>query len=137
MYLSLGHWISTGYGLTQTIISIHRLLFMFVVVHHHIFERGTVGVVQELGQGLLDEHDSPQWYDIVHFEHKLSWLCFGLSQKASYQWSQHLEARLLFSSSFGVFEQSTPFLRYFSHFLTIASRLTNTLFDIWGFYWHG
>ena len=31
-------------------------------------------------------HDSPQWYDIVHFEHKLSWLCFGLPQKASYQW---------------------------------------------------
>ena len=22
---------------------------------------------------LLDEHYSPQWYDIVHFEHKLSW----------------------------------------------------------------
>ena len=21
-------------------------------------------------------HDSPQWYDIIHFEHKLSWLCF-------------------------------------------------------------
>ena len=36
---------------------------------------------------LLDEHDSPQWYDIVHFEHKLSWLCFGFPQKASYQWS--------------------------------------------------
>ena len=34
----------------------------------------------------LDEHDFPQWYDIVHFEHKLSWLCFWLPQKASYQW---------------------------------------------------
>ena len=23
---------------------------------------------------LLDEHDSPQWYDIIHFEHKaLRW----------------------------------------------------------------
>ena len=22
---------------------------------------------------MLIEHDSPQWYDIVHFEHKLSW----------------------------------------------------------------
>ena len=32
---------------------------------------------------MLDEHDSPQWYDIVHFELKLSWLCFGFSQKAS------------------------------------------------------
>ena len=31
---------------------------------------------------MLDEHDSPHWYDIVHFEHKLSWLCFGLPQKA-------------------------------------------------------
>ena len=35
---------------------------------------------------MLVEHESPQWYDIVHFEHKLSWLCFGLSQKASYRW---------------------------------------------------
>ena len=25
----------------------------------------------------------PQWYDIVHFKHKLSWLCFGLPQKSS------------------------------------------------------
>ena len=31
--------------------------------------------------------DSPQWYDIVHFEHNLSWFCFGLPQKASFQWS--------------------------------------------------
>ena len=35
---------------------------------------------------LLDEYDSSPWYDIVHFEHKLSWLCFGLPQKASHQW---------------------------------------------------
>ena len=27
-------------------------------------------------------HDSPKWYDIVH---EFSCLCFGLSQKASYQ----------------------------------------------------
>ena len=32
---------------------------------------------------MLDEHDSLQWYDIVHFEHKLSWLFFRLAQKAS------------------------------------------------------
>ena len=25
--------------------------------------------------------NSPQWYDIVHFEHKLSWLCFGLPKR--------------------------------------------------------
>ena len=25
---------------------------------------------------MLDEHNSPQWYDIVHFEYKLSWLSF-------------------------------------------------------------
>ena len=24
-------------------------------------------------------HDSPQWYDIVHFEHKLLWFCFWAS----------------------------------------------------------
>ena len=34
---------------------------------------------------ILDQHDSPQWYDIVHFEHKLSWLCSGLPKKALYQ----------------------------------------------------
>ena len=28
------------------------------------------------------EHDSPQWYDIIHFEHKLSWLYFRLSKKS-------------------------------------------------------
>ena len=38
---------------------------------------------------MLDEHDSPQWYDIVHFEHKLSWLCFGLPKNASYQWREY------------------------------------------------
>ena len=32
------------------------------------------------------EHDSPQLYDIVHFEHRLSWICFELLQKASHQW---------------------------------------------------
>ena len=42
-------------------------------------------VCTRVGSGLLDEHDSPQWYDIVHFECKLLWLCFGLPQKASYQ----------------------------------------------------
>ena len=31
---------------------------------------------------MLYEHDSPQLYDIVHFEHKLSWLYFRLPQKA-------------------------------------------------------
>ena len=32
-------------------------------------------------------HISPQWYDIVHFGPKPSWVCFwALPQKASYQW---------------------------------------------------
>ena len=32
-------------------------------------------------------HISPQWYDIVHFGPKPSWVCFWASpQKASYQW---------------------------------------------------
>ena len=35
----------------------------------------------------VKNHESPpQWYHIVHFEHNLSWLCFELPQKASYQW---------------------------------------------------
>ena len=29
---------------------------------------------------LVKNHDLPQWYDIVHFEHKLSWLCFSFSR---------------------------------------------------------
>ena len=32
---------------------------------------------------MLDKQDSPQWYDIVHFEHNL-WLCFGIPQNLSY-----------------------------------------------------
>ena len=35
---------------------------------------------------MLDEYDSPQWsqwYDIVHFEYKLSWLCLGFPKKHS------------------------------------------------------
>ena len=32
-------------------------------------------------------HISPQWYDIVHFGPKPSWICFwALPQNASYQW---------------------------------------------------
>ena len=38
---------------------------------------------------MLDEHGSPKWYDIVHFEHKLLWLCFELPQKASHQWREY------------------------------------------------
>ena len=38
------------------------------------------------GMNHVRNHRSPQWYDIVHFEHKLSWLCFRLPQKVSYQW---------------------------------------------------
>ena len=35
---------------------------------------------------LVRNQGSSQWYDIVHFEHKLSWLGFGFPQKASHQW---------------------------------------------------
>ena len=38
---------------------------------------------------MLDEHDSPQWYDIVHFENKLSWLCLGLPKNVSPQWREY------------------------------------------------
>ena len=47
---------------------------------------GSIGPLQMF---LLDEHDSPQWYDIVYFEHKLSRLFFGLPQKASHQWREY------------------------------------------------
>ena len=42
--------------------------------------------VCEESEGRVRNHDPPQWYDIVLFEHKLSWLCFWFPQKASYQW---------------------------------------------------
>ena len=32
----------------------------------------------------LRNHGSPQWHDIVHFEYKLSWLCFWFFLNASY-----------------------------------------------------
>ena len=35
-------------------------------------------------------HDSLQWYDIIHLEHKFSWFYFWFSQKASYQWDVFL-----------------------------------------------
>ena len=38
-------------------------------------------------KSFVRNHDSPQWYDIVYFEHKLSWLCFELPQKASFHLS--------------------------------------------------
>ncbi|XP_022967352.1 GEM-like protein 2, partial [Cucurbita maxima] len=33
-----------------------------------------------LTKGGIRNYGSSQWYDIVHFEHKLSWVCFGLPQ---------------------------------------------------------
>ena len=51
-----------------------------------IFEDLPIYLLARLSLGhrsdtMLDEHDSPQWYDIVHFEHKLSWLCFGFLKR--------------------------------------------------------
>ena len=46
---------------------------------YHLLARLSLGHDSDT---MLDEHDSPQWYDIVHFEHKLSWLCFGLPQSS-------------------------------------------------------
>ena len=44
-------------------------------------------------------HISPQWYDIVHFGPKPSWICsWALPQKASYQW-RYLSI-LIYPSSF-------------------------------------
>jgi len=38
-------------------------------------------------KGFSRHHISLQWYDIVHFGPKPSWICFwALPQKASYQW---------------------------------------------------
>ena len=40
---------------------------------------------------MLNEYDSPQLYDIIHFEHKLSYFCFELSQKALFQWKEFVD----------------------------------------------
>ena len=46
-----------------------------------IMQRGN-----EIKERIVRNHDSPQSYDIVYFEHKLSWLCFGFLKKVSFQW---------------------------------------------------
>ena len=38
-------------------------------------------LLDEHNSFLLDEHNSPQWYDIVHFEHMLSWALLWASPK--------------------------------------------------------
>ena len=40
---------------------------------------------------MLNEHDSSQLYDIVHFEPRLSYFCFELSQKALFQWKEFVD----------------------------------------------
>ena len=53
----------------------------------------------------LDEHDSPQWYDIVHFEHKLSWLCIGLGDSSG-QYHTIVESRQVQSKVMRAYAQS-------------------------------
>jgi len=51
-------------------------------IHLDNFELGSDTTCKDSGH-----HISPQWYDIVHFGPKPSWICFwDLPQKASYQW---------------------------------------------------
>ena len=51
-------------------------------IHLTNFESGFDTTCKDSGH-----HISPQWYDIVHFGPKPSWICFwALPQKASYQW---------------------------------------------------
>ena len=52
-------------------------------IQHFLF---TLDVVCKSLNPTVKNDESPQWYDIIHFEHKLSWLCFGLLLKASHQW---------------------------------------------------
>ena len=63
----------------------HIMVNIFVTqvinIVNHMKEQSCVKLRLMLYLWLLDEHDSPQWYDIVHFEHKLSWLCFVLSKR--------------------------------------------------------
>ena len=42
------------------------------LVNDFIFREDTPLAMPMPTSSVLDEHDAPQWYDIVHFEHKLS-----------------------------------------------------------------
>ena len=65
----------------KDLIPVERVLFVYKPmwnVHHPTppFEQNTSPLIEaQLIWSLntmLDEHDSSQWYDIVHFEHNLS-----------------------------------------------------------------
>ena len=64
-----------------------RLLFLLEFFVRHLKILLTWLSLGHNSDTMLDEHDSSQWYDIVHFEHKISWLYFELPQKTSCQWS--------------------------------------------------
>ena len=62
-------------------------LLEFFVRHLRIYQSiGTTKFRAWLWYHIRWTRLSPQWYDIVYFEHKLLCLCFGLPQNVSYQW---------------------------------------------------
>ena len=76
--------------LTELICGSHR----DITAAHHLrsaFEDSSTSLTSGHGSDTTckdsGHHISPQWYDIVHFGPKPSWLClWALPQKASYQW---------------------------------------------------
>ena len=71
------------HGSHRDITRVHHLRLAFQgFIHLANFESRSDTTCKDSGH-----HISPQWYDIVHFGPKPSWICFwALPQKASYQW---------------------------------------------------
>ena len=75
---------------------------------------------------LLDEHDPSQWYDIIHFEHNLLWLYFGIPQNVSYQLRE--DSLIINSRSFPKLAD----MGLWSNRFTNTFFITYSLNGIWG-----
>ena len=79
--------------------------------------------------------NSPQWYDIVHFDHNFTTSLINpkLADVGPVNNFSLIEARLFFWSLRTKYTLSSTLLVTFDY----TFEAHNTLFDIWGFYWHG
>ena len=53
-------------------ILVKTMFFKTLLLMHLVVKNWKIFECDATRPTLLDEHNSPQWYDIVHFEHKLS-----------------------------------------------------------------
>ena len=86
---------------------------------------------------MLDGHDSQQLYDIVNFEHKLSWFCFKFPQKVS---PQREEYYLIINRSFPKLvdvrlssSNTSPRTKYTSPYISWCENLSSSGVFCWTF----